>query len=107
VIKKYSLDDYTGGWVIGNFVPTLYRNENVEIAIKTFKKGTKEPSHKQRIATELTIVVEGKVMLGSITGLKNDIIEIPPGIYADFEAIEESVVVCIKFPSIPGDKVLE
>jgi hypothetical protein len=36
-----------------------------------------------------------------------DILVIEPGQYADFEALTKGSLTCIKFPSIPSDKVLE
>lgn len=106
-MKTYKLGDFTGGWVIGDFSPSLFINTGVEVAIKRFKFADVEPSHKQLVATEITIVVEGRIKMGSDVFSKNDIAVIEPGEYADFEALEHSVVVCIKFPSIPEDKILE
>ena len=106
-MKTFKLGDFIGGWVIGDFAPSLFVNTGVEVAIKRFELRDVEPSHKQLVATEITIVVEGKIRMGSNVFFKNDIAVIEPGEYADFEALEHSVVICIKFPSIPKDKILE
>ena len=35
---KY-LDDMTKGWFVGNFEPTVLNTEDVEVAVKKYKKG--------------------------------------------------------------------
>ena len=101
------LEDFKLGWVVGDFDPALIHSKDIEMAIKHFKKGDVEPSHKQIIATEITIVVSGKIRLGEAKYGADEIVIIPPGIYADFEALTDCSLVCIKYPSIPSDKVLE
>ena len=106
-INHLRLDDFKLGWVVGNFEPNLIHSTEIEVAVKHFRRGEVEPSHKQLVATEFTIVVSGEVRLGKVVYRTNDIIKIPPGIFADFESLTDSSLVCIKFPSIPNDKVLE
>ena len=104
---KHNLNSFFKGWVIGDFKPTLYENNQVEVGIKKFLKGETEPSHKQLIATEITIVVSGRIRMNNYYFEENDIIEIPPGEFADFESITDSSLVCIKYPSLATDKVLK
>jgi len=40
-MKKYKLKNFTRGWFIGNFKPTLFSTKDFEIAIKQYKKGDK------------------------------------------------------------------
>ena len=37
------LDDMIGGWFIGNFNPSLYKTNDVEVAVKSYKAGEKRP----------------------------------------------------------------
>lgn len=105
-MEKYKVDNFFKGWIIGDFAPSLYRNSDFEIAIKFFSKGEKEAFHKQLIATEITVVIEGKIRLGNTFFERGDVISIPPNEVADFESLTDSSLVCIKFPSIPNDKVV-
>lgn len=105
--KTRRLEDFKLGWVVGDFDPALIHSKDIEMAIKHFKKGDVEPSHKQIIATEITIVVRGNIRLGEGKYGADEIVIIAPGIYADFEALTDCSLVCIKYPSIPSDKVLE
>jgi hypothetical protein len=104
-MKRYKLEDMTLGWFVGNFSPSLYQNEFVEVGVKKFSKGETEPMHYQLTATEWTCVLTGRIRIGDLTFEENDIAEIPPLESADFEALEDCVLVVVKSPSIPSDKV--
>jgi|LauGreDrversion4_2_1035121.scaffolds.fasta_scaffold1233241_2 hypothetical protein len=105
--ERFQLADFKLGWVVGNFEPALLQSSEIEVAVKHFKRGDVEPSHKQLVATEITIVISGEIRLGDNVYGANEIIRIPPGIFADFESLTDSSLVCIKYPSLPNDKILE
>ena len=105
-MKKYDLSGMKLGWFIGNFEPTLLNNNLIEVGVKRFSKGDKEPVHYQLVATEWTCVIQGSIRLGKEIFNQNEIAEIPPLESADFEALEDSVLVVIKNPSIPEDKIM-
>jgi hypothetical protein len=104
-MKRYDLDKMTLGWFIGNFTPSLFQNDSVEVGVKRFAKGDTEPMHYQLTATEWTCVISGSIRLGNLTFEQNDIVEIPPLESADFEALEDCILVVVKSPSIPADKI--
>jgi quercetin dioxygenase-like cupin family protein len=105
-MKSYKLEEFFKGWVVGDFNPSLFKNSDFEVAVKFFEKGDREPAHKQLIATEITIVVGGIIKLGEEIYSRGDIIEIQPNEITAFESLTQSSLVCIKFPSIPNDKVV-
>ena len=47
-MKKDNLNDFTKGWVIGNFQPTLYTTDYFEVAVKNYKEGDYEEKHFQK-----------------------------------------------------------
>lgn len=106
-LEKFCLSDFKLGWIVGDFVPSLVSSKEIEIAVKYFQAGEKEPSHKQIIATEISVVVNGIIKIDGVSFESGDIIKISPGIFADFESVTDSALVCIKYPSLPNDKVLE
>ena len=106
-MKVFALEKFVKGWIVGNFEPSLFKNQYVEVSVKYFQAGEKEPSHKQVIATELTVIIEGKIVMNGKLFETGSIIEIEPGEYADFESVTDSKLVCVKYPSIPEDKVIE
>jgi hypothetical protein len=104
-MERHNLSTMNLGWFIGNFSPSLHSNAEVEVGLKRFKKGDTEPSHYQLTATEWTCVVLGKIRIGECVFQENEIAEIPPLESADFEALEDSVLIVVKSPSHPSDKV--
>jgi mannose-6-phosphate isomerase-like protein (cupin superfamily) len=100
------LSDMIGGWFVGDFSPSAHRTKDFEVAIKRVAKGVTEAAHFQRIATEITVVAEGTARMGEIILFPGDIITIFKGERADFEALTDVVLVALKFPSVPQDKVV-
>lgn len=103
---KSNLSEYKNGWLLGNFSPAVIQTSDFEVCVKTFKGGDRETSHYQVIATEITLVLSGKVRMGEILLVEDEILVIEPGEIADFEALTDCKVLGIKFPSLPEDKVL-
>lgn len=105
-MKTAKLDDMIKGWFVGNFNPTLLKTNDVEIAVKEYKKGDKEDKHYHKIATEITVIVSGKVKMNNKIYSKGDIIVMEPFEATDFEALEDSVNTVVKFPGANDDKYL-
>lgn len=107
-MKRAKLNDMIKGWFIGNFEPTLYRTNDVEVAVKHYNAGDFECAHYHKIATEFTVIISGKVRMGESIYEAGDIIVMEPGDATDFEALTEAVNVVVKLPGANNDKyVLE
>ncbi|MDO5381709.1 MAG: hypothetical protein Q4F06_03185 [Eubacteriales bacterium] len=105
-MKCDNINNMKGGWFIGNFDPSLFKTNDCEVAVKTYKKGDKESKHYHKIATEYTVVVKGKVkMLGNVY-CEGDIIVVEPNEATDFEALEDAINVVVKLPGANNDKYL-
>ena len=100
------LEKFIKGWVIGDFKPTLFNTKDFEIAIKTYKAGDLEEKHFHKIAKEWTVIVKGKVKMNDLEYVKGDIIIINPGEATDFLALEQTVTVVVKIPSVSDDKFI-
>ena len=105
-MNKRHLSEFRGGWIIGSFTPSLEVVTELEVCLKRYSFGEKEPLHHQREATEYTLVISGTCRIGNLEVGPNEIVCIPPGEAADFEALEDVVLVAIKSPSLPDDKVV-
>ncbi len=103
---KSNLSEYKNGWLLGNFSPAVIQTTDFEVCVKTFRFGDREISHYQVIATEITVVLSGKVRMGEILLAEDEILVVEPGEIVDFEALTDCKVLGIKFPSLPEDKVL-
>ena len=105
-IEKHNLEDMVKGWFIGNFNPTLFATNDVEVGVKQYKAGDFEGSHYHKIATEFTVIVNGTVEMSGNTYNDGDIIKINPGVSTDFKAITDVVTLVVKIPGANNDKYL-
>ena len=97
-MRVEQLKNMKAGWFIGNFEPSLFKTNDCEVAVKTYKKGDKESKHYHKIATEYTVIIKGKVRMF------NHIYE--EGDATDFEALEDAMNVVVKMPGANNDKYL-
>jgi len=105
-MKVAKLEDMVKGWFVGNFDPTIIKTNDVEVAVKEYKKGDYEEKHYHKIATEITVIVSGKVRMNGIEYSKGDIIVIEPNEATDFKALEDTINVVVKFPGANEDKYI-
>ena len=105
-MKIFRLNDMKGGWFVGNFSPTCLKTSDCEVACKHYKKGDSEKRHVHKIATEITLIVEGLIKMNDVTYKSGDIIVLDPGDATDFQVVEDTVTVVVKVPSVKGDKYL-
>ena len=106
-MKMAKLEDMVKGWFVGNFEPTLLKTNDVEVAVKSYKKGDYEDRHYHKIATEITVIVSGRVKMNGVEYTKGDIVVIEPMESTDFEALEDNTQnVVVKYPGANNDKYL-
>lgn len=105
-MKISKLDDYFKGWLVGNFDPSLIKTNDVEFAVKHYHAGDAEEKHYHRIATEITVIISGKVKMNSKEYSAGDVIMMMPKEATDFVALEDSVTAVIKYPGVNDDKYL-
>ncbi len=105
-MKVEKLNSMIGGWFVGAFEPTLINTNDVEVEVKEYKKGEYEERHYHKIATEITVIVSGKVRMNGVEYNKGDMIVIEPNESTDFEALEDTVNTVVKFPGASDDKYL-
>lgn len=105
-MKLHKLKDMFKGWLVGNFEPSLYKTDDVEVAVKNYKAGEMDERHYHKIATEITIISDGKVRMNGTIYVSGDIITIEPGEATDFEALEDTTTTVIKIPCVKDDKYI-
>ena len=105
-MQKTTLDEMKGGWFIGTFEPSLYKTNDVEVAVKRYKAGDNEEWHCHKIATEITVIISGQVEMNGRKHTAGDILVIDPGEGTDFRALTDSVNVVAKLPGANDDKYL-
>ncbi len=105
-MRTARLEDMTKGWFVGNFTPSLFRTNAAEVAVKCYKKGETEKAHYHKIATEITVVINGSVRMFDQTFAEGDIIVVEPLDITMFEALEDTVNVVVKIPGANDDKYM-
>ena len=103
-LERHRLDQFTKGWFVGNFNPTLVKSDDVEVAVKHYRAGEHEASHHHKIATELTLIVTGCVRMSGEEVGPGEIVKIHPGQSTDFTALTDATTVVVKMPCVAGDK---
>lgn len=102
----YYLKDFTRGWIIGQFSPTLLATKDFEFAVKVYKKNDYEPKHYHKQGQEFSVIIQGKFQMNNKTLEAGEIVVLQPGTPADFLCLEDGATAVIKVPSIPGDKFM-
>ncbi|WP_396146795.1 hypothetical protein [Flavobacterium sp.] len=103
-LEKYNLDDMFKGWFIGNFEPSLFKTNDVEVGVKKYKAGDYENTHFHKIATEFTVIISGEVEMNGVVYKENDIIKIVPNVVTNFKAITDVITIVVKLPGANDDK---
>jgi quercetin dioxygenase-like cupin family protein len=108
-MKIFKVKDFKGGWILGNFEPTLFKTSDFEVAIHSYKKGYKSDHHYHKIGTEYNVVLSGECEV-------RDEMEIytkmrpgdgwiyRPGEKSDVKFTKKTKLLIVKTPSIPSDK---
>jgi len=103
---KMNLEEFTKGWLVGDFEPALFKTKDIEVGIKYYKAGDKEEKHYHKVATEYSIVLYGSVRMLDQIFKQGQIVTVLPNVENKFECLEDACIVVIKTPSVIGDKYL-
>lgn len=102
VIRK--LEDYTRGWIIGDFVPSILKTESFEVGIVSYTKGQYWPTHRHNFCNEYNVLLRGLLKINDQIIYPNEIFIINKGEITKPEFLEDCQILCVKVPSIPTDK---
>lgn len=105
-VKKKSLDEMYRGWFIGNFEPSIYKTKDFEVGYLLHKKGERWDIHFHEHMKEVNLLVKGKMILNNKEISENDIFVIDKNVIAAPIFLEDCYILCIKIPSVVGDKVI-
>ena len=105
-MEKVQLSEMKGGWFIGNFEPSLFKTNAVEVAVKNYMPGDAEDEHYHKVATEFTVLIKGRVRMMGKEYQEGEILTISPMESTDFLALTEVTTVVVKIPGASDDKYL-
>lgn len=92
------------GWFIGNFEPSIYRTDKFEVGVLFHAKGEKWPKHYHKEAVEVNVLISGKMIINGKSLSPGNIFLFEKNEIAEPEFLEDCTIVCVKSPSVPGDK---
>jgi dTDP-glucose pyrophosphorylase len=104
--SNIELKNYTRGWLVGNFVPSIEKNTECEIGYLQHTKNTFWDYHYHKKSKEINILVKGKMIINNIIYNKNDIFIINPNVISCPIFLEDCEIICIKIPSSKNDKYI-
>ena len=105
-MKVTKITDYYRGWFIGNFDPAVLKTEQFEVGLLHHPKGENWPDHYHKVAVEYNVLITGKMFIQDRLLTAGDVFVFEPGEIANPEFLEDCTVLCVKTPSMPGDKFL-
>jgi quercetin dioxygenase-like cupin family protein len=105
-MKKYRLENFTRGWLVGDFSPSLIQTKDFEFMVRHYTKGETEDIHVHKKADEITVVVSGHFKMNGEELKSGDVVHLQPGESAGFECLEDGATAVVKTPSVIGDKYL-
>jgi len=103
-MKTFKMEDMTRGWFVGDFEPTAFATEHCEVAYKVYKANDKEQLHYHKVATEITVIVKGRVKMNGEEFSSGDVIVVEPYEQVLFEVLEDTINIVAKVPGASNDK---
>lgn len=105
-MKTFEFSKMHKGWFVGDFEPTALKTDQFEIAYHTHKRGEQVTRHTHRVATEYNLLISGSMTICGQQVVGGTIFVLEPGEISDAIFHEDCHIVCIKTPSVKGDKYL-
>lgn len=103
-MKIFNFNDMKGGWFVGNFEPSAYKNDLFEVSFKKHFKNEKWNAHYHTCITEINLLIKGKIKFQDKILCENDIFVVYPYEISDPEFLEDCEMVVVKTPS-KNDKI--
>jgi len=104
IIKK--IDEMIKGWFVGNFEPTAYKTDAVEVSYKKHKKDEQYEMHYQTKVTEVNLLISGEMIMHDQKLVAGDIFILNPFEISDQQFLQDCEVICVKLPGIVNDKII-
>lgn len=103
-METYNIKDFKGGWICGNFEPSIIKTEQFEVGFKVHHSGSLWEKHRHNFCDEISFLVRGKMLMQGKEINAGQIFLLKRGEIADPIFLEDCEIFILKTPSIPGDK---
>ena len=105
-MKINNINDFIGGWFIGNFSPSAYKTKDFEVGYHQYKKGQEWDHHFHKEMDEINLILKGDVIIQGKHLVDGDVVLINKYEVSDPIFVEDTDIIIIKTPSIPNDKFI-
>ena len=106
-MKKFKLSEAGDrGWFIGAFEKSVHHTTDCEVSYQINRKGEISAEHYHKVATEITLVIRGRLHVGGFVFSDGDIFVLEPNEVSSVEYLEDTESVVVKTPGPLNDKYL-
>lgn len=100
----HKLDQMKDGWFVGDFEPSVMRTHDFEVGLHCHAKGETCDPHFHVLTNEINVVVSGSLEVNGEVYGRGDILVLHPKEICEVTFLEDTELVVVKSPSVPGDK---
>jgi quercetin dioxygenase-like cupin family protein len=100
-----NIHDMKNGWFVGNFSPTVFKTEDVEISHQKHKKGETGKEHFHTDSVEINYILKGELMASGTLLSNGDIFIYGKNEISKVIFLENTDLIIVRLPSSPEDKV--
>ena len=104
-MRVQRIEEFTRGWFIGNFDPSIHKTSDFEVGVLTHTKGEVWAAH-YHTGLEMNYLVSGQMLMHGQLIQQGNVFVMEPYEVADPEFLTDCVVLVIKIPSDPSDKYM-
>jgi len=105
-VGVFKVRDYTRGWLVGDFQPAVFRTRDFEIGVMSHRKGEACAFHYHAHMVEINVLAKGAMLVNERPVKQHDLFVLQKNQVVAPRFLEDCCVVCVKVPSVKGDKVL-
>lgn len=102
-MEKINMKEMKRGYFIGNFEPSAYRTDEVEICCKGASKYTLDAGYYRKKDVQFIFLNRGMAEINGIKYKKYDLIKFEPGEVINIFALTNIEMTIIRFPGTKGD----
>ncbi len=106
-MKSEKLEDYMGGWLVGDFFPALINSKDIEVSVRILQQYEYAGFFYRKRDTEVLVIIDGVILSDGKRYSQGDILIFSAGDMIDIFPITRSVCVEIKTPGGKIDKRYE
>jgi|APGre2960657468_1045069.scaffolds.fasta_scaffold260497_2 hypothetical protein len=103
-MKINNIKNFKGGWLVGNFQPSLFQTETNDIGVLFLKAGESGDGHYHLNHIEYNIILLGKAIVDGNELIGGDIFVYERGDKSYVTYLEDTILLVIKEPATKNDK---